>query len=501
MSLPVPRAIAFALLWLLSLNGAPLQADPVYSGSLKPDLRLLIDISGSMKESDPDNLRGPALDLIVRLLPDGARAGVWIFGQDVDILVPHGVVDADWRAQAAAAVAEIDNSGLRTNIPAALAAATWDLGSMDPRYRTSVVLLTDGKVDVAESPMANAAAARKLLEITVPELGATGIPVHTIALSAEADWGFLRSLAQATAGIAEQASSADQLTAIFLQALEMVAPTARVPVSGGKFLIDDSVREFTALLFYGEQPAKVRLLGPGEQRLRPEDAVDGVSWFSNRKFALVTVVGPQPGSWQLEAPDGVRARVTVLSNLELEVDPLPNSLPGDRASELGIRLRQRGELISSAELLSIFDLAVVIRAPDGKKTRINVSETHPPPATGEYRVPIPPLQSAGRYTVTARVETPTLQRELPMYVEVIAPPSREVISTRALDVPMEDLRVPAITLGVLALVALALVFWILRRRRQRKLELWQRRFRQAAEADVALPDGLTAEPRAPGDAP
>ena len=70
---------AGSLLFLFAVAAVPVSADVSESG-LKPDVRLLIDISGSMKQSDPENLRAPALDLIVRLLPEGSRAGVWIFG-------------------------------------------------------------------------------------------------------------------------------------------------------------------------------------------------------------------------------------------------------------------------------------------------------------------------------------------------------------------------------------------------------------------------------------
>ena len=168
------------------------------------------------------------------MLPDGSRAGVWIFGEDVQQIVPHRVIDARWRRQAQEAVEAIDNSGQRTNIPAALAAATYDLERMDPSFRTSIVLLTDGKVDVAESPVANASAARTVLAEVAPELGATGIPIHTIALSDDADWAFLRELAGTTTGLAGKAESAGELTTIFLQSLEMVAPTARVPVASDR---------------------------------------------------------------------------------------------------------------------------------------------------------------------------------------------------------------------------------------------------------------------------
>jgi len=56
------------------------------------DVRVLIDISGSMKKNDPNNLRRPALRLLVGLLPEDSRAGVWTFGQYVNMQVPLGKV-------------------------------------------------------------------------------------------------------------------------------------------------------------------------------------------------------------------------------------------------------------------------------------------------------------------------------------------------------------------------------------------------------------------------
>lgn len=135
------RRCRILLACLLMVTAGELRADAAHAAGLKPDVRILIDISGSMRTSDPDNLRAPALDLIVRLLPEGAKAGVWIFGQEVQLLVEHRVVDDAWRREAAQAVAAINNSGQRTNIPAALAAATYDMERMDPGYRTSIVLL------------------------------------------------------------------------------------------------------------------------------------------------------------------------------------------------------------------------------------------------------------------------------------------------------------------------------------------------------------------------
>ena len=62
------------------------------------DVRVLVDVSGSMKNADPKAVRGPATALLAALLPDRSKGGIWLFGSDVRELVPYGPVDARWDA-------------------------------------------------------------------------------------------------------------------------------------------------------------------------------------------------------------------------------------------------------------------------------------------------------------------------------------------------------------------------------------------------------------------
>ena len=488
---PRPRLrLAFVLVLLLGLLSPVFGVADTGGAGLKPDVRLLIDVSGSMKTSDPDNLRAPAVEMLVRMLPQGSRAGIWLFAEEAIELVPHGEVDTEWRARARRAMARIDNSGQRTNIPAALAAATFDFDRLDPGYRVSVVLLTDGKVDVGESPMLNASAARELLAGTAVELGHTGVPVHTIALSAEADWAFLRSLAQATSGIAEQVESADALGAVFLQSLEMVAPTARVPVEGSRFSIDASVEEFTALVFFPKGRQRVRVVTPGGDEFGPQDSRDGVDWAVNAQFGLVTVTDPEPGEWAIQVASGNSIRVTVISDLQLEVDPLPNSMPSGRQAEIGLRLTEGGKPLLDAEVIETFALFLEIEGPDGSTERIDVTGNYDLPADGEYRVLLPPFVQSGRYQIMVRLIGDTLQRELPLLVEVAPPPEEATLVTRGDAPPTDDFRAPLIGLAVGLLLVLAVIWWILRRRKKRKLAIWQKR------AELARTNGTGEFPMA-----
>ena len=126
-------------------------ADSKVTKILPSDVRVLIDISGSMKQTDPKNLRKPALDLLVRLLPDKSRAGVWTFGNAVNMLMPLKPVDAAWRKQAAAKSNEINSIAMYTNIGKALDEVSFDKKSMSSNGKKC----NDGKLKLKLSDFRN----------------------------------------------------------------------------------------------------------------------------------------------------------------------------------------------------------------------------------------------------------------------------------------------------------------------------------------------------------
>src|SRR5690554_5650962 len=122
-----------------------------------PDVRIIVDISGSMKETDPNNLRQPAVRLLARIIPEGSTAGVWTFGQYVNMLVPHGEVDDTWRQLAIDRTQQINSVALRTNLGKAIEVASDDYVTGGTLQNTHFILLTDGKVDISNSADVNQA--------------------------------------------------------------------------------------------------------------------------------------------------------------------------------------------------------------------------------------------------------------------------------------------------------------------------------------------------------
>ena len=411
----------FALPWLLAaaLNPVVGRADDTAS---HPDVRVLIDVSGSMKQNDPHNLRRPALDLLLNLFPGNATAGVWTFGQGVDVLAPHRAVNDAWRAAARGRIGRITSNSLYTNIPEALARATDDLDRIEPGARVSVILLTDGMVDVAKAPEANAAARARLLDEILPRLRRAGVIVHTVALSPSADRELLERLAGDTQGLFAVAETAEELNRVFLQAFDAAAPAEQVPLAGNRFLVDSSIDELTALVFHADGKP-LALESPDHQRHSFGAHGDDMRWFQGRGFDLITVKKPFEGEWNVVAELGPGSRVTILSNLSLNTSRLPDGLFVDGAAPaLDLALNQQGEVVTDPALLKLLTLGVdVRRQQDGRTWHLDAGAAAAPPADGRYRIELPMLQEAGTYDIAVNADGKTFQRSQRQTVAVRLP--------------------------------------------------------------------------------
>ena len=82
-----------------------------WSAEVIPDVRLIVDISRSMVDSDPEGVRSEAMRVFVEMLPHDAYAGIWTYGRYVNMLVQHAPVDGLWKQIAAIHVADLPSVG------------------------------------------------------------------------------------------------------------------------------------------------------------------------------------------------------------------------------------------------------------------------------------------------------------------------------------------------------------------------------------------------------
>lgn len=366
------RLIILCVLALVFFQSQILCAQQLKKEPEKADVRVLIDISGSMRANDPKNLRRPALRMLVGLLQPGTRAGVWTFAKWVNMLVPLAEVDGDWKQQATSLSHKIASPGQFTNIEEVLKKSIGDWEGSTSRYRRHIVLLTDGMVDVSKKAGENSASRKRILEKLLPKIKSFGAQIHTIALSERADHDLLKRLAGDTGGWYKQTNTAAELQKLFLRIFEKVGQPDIVPLTGNSFRIDKSIKEVTILVFRASGSKSAQLITPSKQEMTAEKPITGVSWHEDTGYDLITISQPEPGEWLLDAEVDPSNRVMVVTDLKLSVSALPNKLAVSDVVNVTAALNSDGKRVTKKKFLKLVKVNAVSESDQGKvKQAIN----------------------------------------------------------------------------------------------------------------------------------
>lgn len=279
------------------------------------DVRVLIDISGSMLQTDPQNQRTPAINLLIDALSDGSEAGIWTFGQYVNLLVEHDTVDAAWRQRARTAIAALDPIAQRTNLGAVLDQASYDFGYSTYQAPTDVVLITDGQVDIAPNAQVNQVERDRILNTVLPRYAEAGARIHSLALTAAADSGLLEQMANQSGGVFSRVESADDIRSFILDVLQAVDVGNQIPLENAGFDVDAQISEVTALVLHDS--GEMGLVSPGGETSTALSPALGQQWRVGPGYTLVTQRQPQTGRWSITGQISDGSRVSVVSDMNL----------------------------------------------------------------------------------------------------------------------------------------------------------------------------------------
>ncbi len=336
------------LLTLLCLGSSAVAAQK------QPDVRILVDVSGSMKRNDPNNLRIPAVRLVTGILPKTAKAGIWLFAENVESLSAVAKISSATKKSMNRLASRIHNRGLFTNIGAALEVATSDWKEADDSTQRIVILLTDGVVDISKDASRNAEERIRIQQQLFPQLKQLNARIYTIALSEEADGELLAQLSNSTDAWFEAVKTAEELEKVFLKIFEQSVTVPTLPLNNNKFKVDQSIDEFTALVFRSSLDP-ISLVSPSGVVYEADTVSSRLSWFEEKKFDLITLRKPESGEWKIEGPVDPANRVMVVSDLSLDVnnDELPTSLFAGDSIDIKVSLQEKGNIISRASFLKL----------------------------------------------------------------------------------------------------------------------------------------------------
>lgn len=381
-----------------------------------PEVRVIIDVSGSMRVNDPEQLATEALELLVALIPGGARAGIWTFGERVANPLPPARVNQEWRQRMRALTPLLVDYQQFTDIESAIRQVAPLASDTNPVH---LLLLTDGMIDLPAwrggKPAIDQASRAALLDEYAPLLAEHDVVVHGIAFSDDADLALIERLAQLTGGLSASVAEADALLGAFLDMVDRIFPSDRAPVTDQRFVIEPGLRGFTALLFRGaEEPV---LIAPDGERYSADALPEGVQWRREQHYDLVEVPDPQAGQWRLEGELVEKSRITLQAPLQLQISAVPSTLYLGFEVPVEAWLTREQEILDEDAQPAYLRLTAELRDAAGELQSTVVLRQQESRFVGQ----LPPPITSGELQFVVRAEGQGFRRQRVQAVNVVPP--------------------------------------------------------------------------------
>jgi len=400
------------------------------------DFVLVIDESGSMKKNDPANLRKDAAKLFVYLaetLNKGNRVLVSGFGKTTNIYLPLTDISGN-EGQISSAIDKIQSSQALTDMKGALKKIKNELDFRTDKKKTVVIFLTDGSLTIEDIPLETGDSEQpsrdrpkkppsddgpsavpdnktdtfkedKLkkndknsqddkpesvedapkresdyLEIYKKELldlcrqySNSGIVIHPIAFTKEAELQVLEQMADITGGICYKPQEAKDLRASFLDILgnltsrfikieEQQGPSAIT----GDFTIGNYIKELVVIGLknnYNQAPL-IKISGPDA------GSVSYDKYIEKNIFKIAKIINPAKGDWNYQVNGDAVFVFDIVSSALIE----PRYSLYAAGAEVPLEIDITGVLGGSeedtpgllVEILKDFKVTASVQNPDGK---------------------------------------------------------------------------------------------------------------------------------------
>lgn len=372
------------------------------------EVRVLVDVSERMKISDPDNHRIAALKLFIKLLPNNANAGIWMFDETTTELMKPGKTGISWKAQALKNLEKIHSLGKTADIERALAVGSLDWVEKDNNARRHIVLLTDGKITSGKTKKANVASKERVLDYQITRLKSADVSVHTVGFSEDADTEFLDEIASETLGWFDVAKTPEQLERALLRVNKRLVEKNSIPLIANKFTIDETVRQFTAVVFRKKGFGSTQLDDPEGMDFGRSSDRAGVNWHREKKYDIVTVTKPMEGEWRLIAPNDPANEIFITTNLQMAVEDMPKEIFAGSNTRIRMLMTDKGKMLQNSNMLSVIDATIEITNKRGDKEVISMEQDM---ITGGYFfVDIGKELEVGLYELVVRAVGNTFER-------------------------------------------------------------------------------------------
>lgn len=440
----VLRVLSVICLVLCSLLLAPSRAlaDESDGQTNRFNVVLVTDASGSLLETDPDELRFRSMANFLYLLTmEGNNVGSVAFGEGVPLEVPMSAISTrESRDDLIDQNRDVELEGW-TNIGEGLDAAVDMLDEQGDEDLPSIILiLSDGNTDMPDEDSLKASNDAK--SSAVERARQNGYVIYAVSLNAngEANSAELEQLASATGGEFREVSDASDLDDVYRLYQSIIFGSISTPGGAqGSFDIARIGVEEVNIAISGE-PTELTFVEPSGSTL-PESQLKDVT-FSTEGLTVVKIEDPEPGTWNYKVADvdddsvsvDIVRNVNVNTRIESNVDEDDVLETGDSV-RVEVSLLEDGRAVSG-DVYQYFTGELAVTDSSGDEDTVEL-EAGSRALFAELE-----LSERGSYTVSAKVEGEGFElatSELVFNVENAAPvPTGQVIEQTAYLWPFID---------------------------------------------------------------
>ena len=417
----------------------PAQHAPAKAGGI--DAVLVLDASGSMKQTDPLNLRLAASKMFIALLGKTDRAGVISFsdrGFPLATLMPAR--DDAARQKLLQAVDKVASTGQFTNLHDALLKARAMLGEQQddrPRY---VILMSDGRMDTGKAAR-DADLTVQLKDTLVPELTKAHITLYTIAFTRESDVVLLKGIAETTRGQFRLAQLDKDLHDVFTSLFESAKTPDMLPIEGGEFHADDAIQEVTVVATKDNPKVRIFLQTPDGKRLAATDASvenKAMRWYSSPAFDMITLDHPAAGIWKVLFSTG-KNKAYIVTDLGIVTDLKEQQYKRGATLTVTAWLNRGGEIVKQPDILTSTQFTIQLLGLGGAVNEFIMRDTgqlgDKVANDGVYTATVP-LITQGQQKLHLVAKSATFQRETTRDITVSEAPAAAPVVQPAVAKPV-----------------------------------------------------------------
>lgn len=353
--------MVFCLMLPLLANMALAKEDP--SDSNRFNVVVVLDASGSMQDTDPDEHRYVAIKQFITLLAEkGNVLGGLVFHTDVKAeKAPAEVNDQAGKNAVMEMLESIPSTNGWTNTGAALERAVQMVDQCNDNGLPSVILyLSDGNTELSTDEEIQASLDRKAEALQ--KAREQGTQIYSVCLNADksADISEMRQLADATGGVFQEVVDAKDLQEVFNSFYNLIFGTSTVPLVDATYPANGRLETGFDIPGLGVEEVNIIIYGNATKTelIRPDGTAGSASGdgaADGSALTMLKLTDLVPGRWTLVTEgvpgDSIKINMVYNTNLRVETsvkDDLTSAYDQDTVTVMA-NLYGNGKLASSAE--------------------------------------------------------------------------------------------------------------------------------------------------------